>query len=211
MQSRLEVLEMVRVELGGVVFEGMLAVPPAATGLVILPAERVGRHSRIASRLEARGMGTLLIDLLSQGADDAVTLLAERLGGIADEFRALSETRGLGIGLSAAGTMAAAALLATARRPWLGAMVSQAGRADLVAEALSDVRVPTMLIVGGRDDELLRVAQEALDTLDCPKELAVVPGATHHFEEVGALDEVARVTSGWFASWLPGTPRRPSP
>ena len=153
-------------------------------------------------------LGTLLFDLLTeQEATDRVNvfdvgLLAERLLAAIRFVGELEHTRHLPIGLFGASTGAAAALVAAAREPKVGAVVSRGGRPDLAGRKLRAVRVPTLLIVGELDTDVLALNEQASALLDCEKRLAVVPGATHLFEEPGTLDEAARLAAEWFAKHL---------
>lgn len=207
----------VEIEAGTATLDGFLDVPPNACGLVIFAhgsgSSRFSpRNRKVAKRLQAAGLATLLVDLLTpqEEAVDSYTrhlrfdipLLAERLGAAADRCRNSPELDGLNVGFFGASTGAAAALIAAATRPWVGAVVSRGGRPDLAIDVLSQVKVPTLLIVGGRDTEVLEMNREACARLGGPKELTVVPGATHLFEEAGALDEVARLAARWFEHWL---------
>jgi putative phosphoribosyl transferase len=175
-----------------------------------------GRHSprnqAVARALGDRGLVTLLMDLLTpeEELDRAnvfdVELLGDRLLEATSELGRLSETAQLPVGYFGASTGAAAALVAAADRPDTAAVVSRGGRPDLAADRLGDVRAPTLLIVGGEDREVLQMNREALALLRCEKELAVIPGAGHLFEEPGALDEVARVAGDWFTRYMGGRP-----
>jgi putative phosphoribosyl transferase len=132
-----------------------------------------------------------------------VELLASRLGCAADWLHGHPETRKMLLGYFGASTGAAAALVADARHPGqVAAIVSRGGRPDLAADELPAVGAPTLLIVGGDDDEVLRLNEHALRRLRCTKELMVVPGATHLFPEPGALEEVARLARDWFVRFL---------
>jgi putative phosphoribosyl transferase len=203
---------------GEAALEGELAVPQGARAIVLF-AHGTGssRHSprnrRVAETLEEAGLGTLLIDLLSEEEDrlDQTTgtlrfdidLLAERLLSATDWVAADEDAAPLRRGYFGASTGAAAALVAAAERPETGAVVSRGGRPDLAGDALPRVRTPTLLIVGGADTHVLELNREALERLGGEKALEVVPGATHLFEEPGALDEVARLARDWFTERLP--------
>jgi putative phosphoribosyl transferase len=159
--------------------------------------------------MQAADLGTLLIDLLEEDeAQDRrkvfdIELLAERLGAAADWLGSDSETRGIRIGYFGASTGAAAALVAAARQPErIDAVVSRGGRPDLAWNSLLDVAAATLLIVGGLDDYVLELNREALARLTCPKELVVIPGATHLFSEPGALENVASLARQWFLRHL---------
>lgn len=158
-------------------------------------------------------MATLLLDLLTAGEEviDSrsgeyrfdIDLLAERLVAATTWVQRAPETAGLPIGYFGASTGGGAALVAAAERPEaVGAVVSRGGRPDLAGPALPRVRAPTLLIVGERDTPVLRMNMEALGQLRCEKRLEVVPGATHLFEEPGALEEVARLARDWFRRHL---------
>jgi pimeloyl-ACP methyl ester carboxylesterase len=163
----------------------------------------------VAADLREHGLGTLLFDLLTEEeAEDRekvfdIPLLAERLLLATRWLAERQETCDLSLGYFGASTGAAAALVAAARAEReIGAIVSRGGRPDLARSALPQVRAPTLLIVGSRDPTVLRLNEEALAELRCPKELAVVPGATHLFEEPGTLEEVMDLASRWFAAHL---------
>jgi pimeloyl-ACP methyl ester carboxylesterase len=158
-------------------------------------------------------MGTLLLDLLTEEEDpaDAVTaefrfnipLLADRLVGAIDWAQAHPQTSPLPAGLFGASTGAAAALIAAAKRPeFVKAVVSRGGRPDMAEELLEQVGAPTLLIVGGRDDVVIELNKQALARLKGRKELQIVPGATHLFEEPGALDQVSQLAKAWFERYL---------
>jgi len=194
--------------------EGMLTLPAGAAGLVLFAhgsgSSRLSpRNTYVARALQTAGLGTLLFDLLSDAeADDRrrvfdIPLLAERL--LAAAQWAEHRTRGerLPIGFFGASTGAAAALVAAARAPMpVGAVVSRGGRPDLAGESLPEVRAPTLLIVGGDDTDVLALNREALAELTCEKALEIVPGASHLFEEPGALDWVIDLARSWFTRHL---------
>jgi dienelactone hydrolase len=162
----------------------------------------------VASVLHESWIGTLLFDLLTeQEATDRVNvfdvaLLAERLLAAIQFVTSLEQTRHLPVGVFGASTGAAAALVAAARDPRVAAVVSRGGRPDLAGRKLAAVHAPTLLIVGGADTEVLALNERAYALLGCEKRLAVVPGATHLFEEPGTLDEAARLAAEWFAKHL---------
>ena len=192
--------------------EGTLALPAGARAVVAFAhgsgsSRRSPRNRRVAAALGSRGLGTLLFDLLTE--EEAVDrvfdipLLAERLLDATRWLAEQSETRALRIGYFGASTGAAAALVAAARAERdIGAVVSRGGRPDLAGSGLARVRAPTLLIVGGRDAGVLDLNRAALAALRCEKELAIVPGATHLFEEPGALDEVIELAGSWFTAHL---------
>jgi len=163
----------------------------------------------VAGVLQDAGFATVLADLLTADEEQTdlrtralrfdVVLLADRLADMVAWARAGPATGGLPVGLFGASTGAAAALLTAAARPDdVGAVVSRGGRPDLAGDALPRVRAPTLLIVGGRDEVVLDLNRRAYDRLTCKKQLEVVPGATHLFEEPGALDQVAALAADWF-------------
>jgi len=215
---------LVRIALGPVELEGNLGLPPEPAGVVLFAhGSGSSRHSprnRYVARVlrEAR-LATLLIDLLTAEEEIAeartrhlrfdIGLLAERLVGATRWLAGEPATADLPVGYFGASTGGGAALVAAAEVPdRVAAVVSRGGRPDLAGEALSRVRTPTLLLVGGRDTTVLSLNQEALAQLAAPeKQLAVVPKATHLFEEPGALEEVARLASDWFRRYL----RRPTP
>jgi dienelactone hydrolase len=167
----------------------------------------------VAAALRRGGLGTLLVDLLTRDEErvDARTghlrfdiqLLAVRLVACIDWLARGARTSDLRIGCFGASTGAAAALVAAAARPQsVGAVVSRGGRPDLAGPALGQVRAPTLLIVGSEDEEVLELNREALQRLPGEKALVVIPGATHLFEEPGALEQVAELARRWFVRWL---------
>ena len=213
-----EIENLVTVPAGMVSLEGDLTLPPGAHGVVLFAhGSGSSRHSprnrQVASVLNQAGLGTLLMDLLTVEEEriDAVTahlrfdinLLAGRLVNATDWLRQKAATREMTIGYFGASTGAAAALVAASVRPeFVRAIVSRGGRPDLAAEYLSEVEAPTLLIVGGDDEVVIGMNREALASLAAVKELRIVPGATHLFEEPGALEEVARLAAEWFSHYL---------
>jgi len=196
--------------------QGILAMPPAASGVVVFAhGSGSGRHSPrnqyVARVLQEGALVTLLIDLLEEDeAEDRekvfdIELLAERLQTAADWLRDETETRDLPLGYFGASTGAAAALVAAARHPTVvSAVVSRGGRPDLAADCLRNVAAPTLLIVGGRDDVVVELNRQAYGLLQCEKELSIVPGATHLFPEPEALEHVARLAQARFRGHLAG-------
>jgi putative phosphoribosyl transferase len=198
--------------------EGNLAVPSGARGVVLFAhgsgsSRHSPRNNFVAQVLRNAGLATLLMDLLSveeeridQATGDLrfdIDLLSRRLTGSVDWLREQPETAKLEIGCFGASTGAAAALQTAVRRPQsVRAVVSRGGRADMAGEALKQVRVPTLLIVGGRDEKVLELNRLALDTMSCKKRLEIVPGATHLFEQRGALERVADFAADWFLRHL---------
>jgi putative phosphoribosyl transferase len=215
----------IKVASGSIVLEGNLGIPDGARGIVLFAhGSGSGRHSPrnryVARMLRQANLATLLIDLLTaeEEAIDLQTrhlrfdigLLAGRLVGATDWLTQNPDTRNLRVGCFGASTGAGAALVAAAERPELvGALVSRGGRPDLAGQALPRVVAPTLLIVGGNDLPVIRLNREALEQLRTEKELKIVPGATHLFEEPGMLEEVARLAAGWFVGYLnPNTSTR---
>jgi pimeloyl-ACP methyl ester carboxylesterase len=211
----------VRIPSGKVVLHADLTVPLGARGLVVFAhGSGSSRHSRrnrwVASELQWGREATLLIDLLT--ADEAsrdqetgelrfdIQLLARRVVDAIDWVSREPTIRTLPIGIFGASTGAAAALFAAARRPALvKAVVSRGGRPDLAESILSLVDAPTLLIVGENDHDVLALNQRALSHLRCECLLEIVPGATHLFEEQGALEAVATLAREWFVQYLNGT------
>ena len=206
------------VAVGQALLHGDLRIPAAAGAIVVFAhgsgSSRLSPRNRfVADILFKDGLATLLIDLLTREEESLdlqtaelrfnIPLLAERLGGVTDWLDDEPLTKGLRVGYFGASTGAAAALIAAADRPQqVGAIVSRGGRPDLALPVLSRVRQPTLLIVGGADELVLDLNRRALTRLAGPKELVVIPGATHLFEEPGALEQVAALASGWFQRHL---------
>ncbi|WP_344609564.1 dienelactone hydrolase family protein [Streptomyces glaucus] len=205
--------QMVTVPVGGAEPAGDLVLPDSARAVVLFAhGSGSSRHSprnrRVAGELRAAGLGTLLMDLLTEAEErqDALTgelrfdipFLGRRLVAAVDWLRAQPGTRELPVVLFGASTGAGAALVAAAERPGpVLTVVSRGGRPDLAGDALDAVRAPVLLIVGGRDRRVLRLNEEAARRLRAPHTLHVVPGATHLFEEPGALEEVAATARQW--------------
>lgn len=194
---------------------GELQIPPEAIGLVLFvhgsgSSRRSPRNRFVADLLHSQGLATLLFDLLT-GAEAAdrrnvfdIALLARRVQQALAWLQPRLDVGDLPIGLFGASTGAAAALQAAADQPGrIGAVVSRGGRPDLAGDHLVRVQAPTLLIVGGDDPEVLGLNRQAMRRLRCLHRLEIVPGATHLFEEPGALDAVAEFAARWFASHLP--------
>jgi putative phosphoribosyl transferase len=196
--------------------------PPNARGIVLFAhgsgsSRRSPRNRQVAGVLQDAGFATLLMDLLSaqEERSEAATghlrfdipFLARRLMAATDWVRGSSGTGSLPIGYFGASTGAAAALVAAAERPDdVAAVVSRGGRPDLAGPSLPHVRAATLLIVGGRDEAVIGMNEEALKALRCTKRLQIVPRATHLFEEAGALEDVARLAREWFEAYPPSAP-----
>ncbi|HEX5437608.1 MAG TPA: dienelactone hydrolase family protein [Gemmatimonadaceae bacterium] len=209
----------VEVSSAGVVLRGILGVPANATGIVLFAhgsgSGRLSpRNNYVAHVLQEAGLGTLLIDLLTREEEIAdartghlrfdIDFLARRLLDAARWLVESSATASLAVGYFGASTGAAAALQAAAAgEPPIFAVVSRGGRPDLAMASLSAVKVPTLLIVGGEDVPVIALNRDAYKALGGEKELNIVPGATHLFEEPGALESVARLASEWFVRHLP--------
>ncbi len=208
----------VRLTVGGVFLHGNLLIPKHARGLVAFShgsgsSRHSPRNQYVAQILRDSGLATLLFDLLTleEEADDLVTgkqrfdisLLARRLVGATDWLQSNKATRRLALGYFGASTGAAAALMAAAERvDIVKAVVSRGGRPDLAIPVLSQVKAPTLLIVGGNDFPVIDMNRKALAKLGVAKQLVIVPGATHLFEEEGTLEKVAELASYWFVKYL---------
>ncbi len=196
---------------------GHLTIPEECAGLVVFAhGSGSSRHSPrnrfVAAVLNSAGLGTLLFDLLTpdeeldRAAVFDIELLADRLGEVTQWLEAQPEAKGLRIGYFGASTGAGAALWAAAQpHSSIAAVVSRGGRPDLAGSKLDQVRAPTLLIVGGDDEVVLELNRQAQRQLHCESQLAVVPGATHLFEEPGALEEVSRLAGDWLLSRLAPT------
>ena len=200
---------------GKVGLEGALALPAGCTGVVLFAhgsgsSRHSPRNNFVAQQLRAARLGTLLIDLLTAEEDADyerrfdIALLTLRLSDAVRFLLSNGPTAALPIGLFGASTGAAAALQVAAEMPQaIAAVVSRGGRPDLAGEAaLRKVRAPTLLIVGGHDHGVIELNQAAHAALGGVRELAIVPGATHLFEERGALEKVARLAAAWFSRHL---------
>jgi dienelactone hydrolase len=222
-----ETARLVRVTADEVNLDGDLTMPAGATGVVLFAhGSGSSRHSprnrRVAATLNRDGLATLLLDLLTpteEAIDERtghlrfdIGLLARRLVGATSWLREQPRARDLPIGYFGASTGAAAAHVAAAAAvDDVGAVVSRGGRPDLAGPALARVRAPTLLIVGGHDSPVIELNQAALIELRCTKDLQIVPGATHLFEEPGALEAVAALASAWFRRYLARCLRRIGP
>ena len=204
----------VAVDAGGVALPGLLTVPAAAAGVVLfahgsVSSRRSPRNAAVARALQGRGLATLLFDLLTphEEGDRAavfdIARLGDRLSGATAWLRRSGGLASrLPVGYFGASTGAGAALWAAAGDPSVAAVVSRGGRPDLAGARLGKVRAPTLLIVGGRDAVVLDLNREAQATLGATCRLDVVAGATHLFEEPGALEEVTRLAGDWFMRWM---------
>jgi len=214
----------ITIQLKGVTLEGELSLPATAPGLVLFAhGSGSSRHSPrnryVADVLQQAGLGTLLFDLLTEQEEEAeavtrhlrfdIPFLAKRLKEATLQALDQVTTRDIKAAYFGSSTGAAAALVAAAELgETIGAVVSRGGRPDLAGEALERVTAPTLLIVGGNDIPVISLNEEAFETLRGEKALRIVPGATHLFEEPGALEKVARMASEWFSNHLQPMARR---
>ena len=208
----------IRISVGGLQLDADLAIPKHAHGLVLFAhgsgSSRFSPRNRfVAEHLQGCGFATVLADLLTrheEAIDERtgqfrfdIDLLADRLVNGIDWLCVKPETAQLPIGVFGASTGAAAAIIGAARRPnHVLAVVSRGGRPDLAGEALTKLKAPTLLIVGGNDPQVLHLSRAAMARMRTNVALEIVPGATHLFEEPGALDKVARLAGGWFTQWI---------
>jgi putative phosphoribosyl transferase len=208
----------VQIPAGRAVLSGNLTVPENAMALVLFAhGSGSSRHSPrnqfVARTLNRAGLGTLLFDLLTpeEEALDVCTrehrfnigLLADRLVHASNWAKQQKQTHDLRVGYFGSSTGGAAALVAAAELPQaVGAVVSRGGRPDLAGDALPTVQAPTLLIVGGNDDIVIELNEMARDQMRCEVKLEIIPGATHLFEEPGALEEVAKLAGNWFVNHL---------
>jgi putative phosphoribosyl transferase len=220
--SRQEVIEReVQINTGRELLEGSLSLPKNPSGIALFAhGSGSSRHSPrnrfVAQVLQSEGIATLLFDLLTHEEDVAdrrtaalrfdLKLLTKRLVGATHWVMGYPSTEALKVGYFGASTGAAAALAAAAQlRETVAAIVSRGGRPDLAGASLGLVRAPTLLIVGGDDELVAQLNREAMAKMVCaPKELVVIPGATHLFEEPGALEEVSRIAAQWFSEHFLG-------
>ena len=205
----------------GLSLDGFLTVPEQAKGLVVFAhgsgSSRFSQRNRfVAEILNEAGIATLLFDLLTPEEEDIdqrtrefrfdIDLLTDRLIGVIDWMSRNAATAGFPIGLFGASTGAAAALgAAAARAGTVAAVVSRGGRPDLALRHLAKVKAPTLLIVGGADNVVIELNQQAAEQLLVEHRLEIVPGATHLFEEAGKLEQVAKLARNWFLHYLSGS------
>jgi len=208
--------QLVKISADGVDLEGELIVPTAAKGVVIFAhGSGSSRHSPrnkfVAEEFHKEGIGTLLFDLLTEKEDEVyetrfnINLLTDRLVTATRWLDKRTELTGLKIGYFGASTGAAAALEAAAIfGENIKAVVSRGGRPDLALDSLPKVKAPTLLIVGGEDNVVIELNEKAFQEIKSEKKLEIIPGATHLFEEPGALEKVAQLASDWFKKYLDG-------
>lgn len=208
----------IRIAVDRVILEGDLAIPPEAKGIVVFVhgsgSSRFSSRNRfVAQFLQRDGLATLLFDLLTKQEEEIdnytmklrfdIGLLAERLAGVTEWVTSQGETGNLSVGYFGASTGAAAALIAETRNPAaVHAIVSRGGRPDLAGQALGRVRAPTLLIVGGNDQQVILLNEQAMGQMNAPKKMVIIPGATHLFEEPGTLESAAKLASQWFRQYL---------
>jgi len=209
---------LVHVPVGRITLDGNLIVPRGATGVVVFAhgsgSSRFSSRNRyVAEVLREGNAGTLLIDLLTRDEEEVdmvtrhlrfdINMLAERLVACAEWLANQPETSDLHIGYFGASTGGGAALVAAAQIPErISAVVSRGGRPDLAGPPLPHVKAPTLLIVGGDDEPVIRMNREAYEQMRCERRMEIVPGATHLFEEPGTLEQVARLARDWFTKYL---------
>ncbi|MGB7201514.1 MAG: alpha/beta family hydrolase [Pyrinomonadaceae bacterium] len=215
MAEHLPISKSVLIPIDSVELEGDLQIPAAASGVVLFAhgsgsSRHSSRNQFVARVIREHGIGTLLFDLLTRDEEAVDTytrhlrfdidLLSKRLVAAAAWLADQTGSEHLSIGFFGASTGGAAALGAAARlKGNVGAVVSRGGRPDLAGASLSEVISPVLLIVGGNDDVVIELNQQAFAKLSCAKELKIVPGATHLFQEPGALETVAQLAAEWFA------------
>ena len=209
----------VGIPMDAAIHQGALAMPTAAKGLVLFAhgsgSGRLSpRNNYVADVLNKSGVATLLFDLLTEKEDRIyenrfdIDLLTQRLLLATQWTEQEPATQHLALGYFGASTGAAAALKAAAALgPDVRAVVSRGGRPDLALEDLPRVQAPTLLIVGGNDDQVIALNRKAYGALRCEKELKIIPGATHLFEEPGTLEQVATIAAHWFERHLAGKRR----
>lgn len=211
--------QQIKIPAGGITLEGNLVIPPETrTAVIFAHGSGSSRHSPrnrfVASVLQEAGIGTLLFDLLTREEDTVyenrfnIELLTDRLEAATRWFREQPQASGFTIGYFGASTGTASALRAAADLgPAIGAVVSRGGRPDMAEQALLKVKAPVLLIVGSSDPVVLDLNRRAYGMIEAEKHLAIVPHATHLFEEPGALEEVSRLAADWFKRHLLSTSR----
>lgn len=203
----------VAIPVKSITLKGELSVPFNATAIIVFShgsgsSRCSSRNQMVAAYLRERNFGTLLFDLLTNQEDEDydnrfnIDLLSSRLIGVTEWLNANPATKDLSVGYFGASTGAASALQAAANMGSVGAVVSRGGRPDLAMRFVERVEAPTLLIVGGLDSVVLELNQRVLQRLHCPKDLIIVEGATHLFEEPGKLDKVATLAAEWFEKYL---------
>jgi dienelactone hydrolase len=210
--------EVVRIPSGTVAISGNLSIPSKAKGIVVFAhgsgSSRFSpRNTKVAREINAVGVATLLVDLLTEEEETAdmfsgefrfnIDLLAQRLADATEWVAKNPATMDLRVGYFGASTGAAAALISAAKLPrYVKAVVSRGGRPDLAGNYLASVKAPTLLIIGGDDFEVIELNKEAKERMTAPAKIVIVPGATHLFEELGKLEQVAKLAIEWFSQYL---------
>lgn len=201
--------KVVTIKIGQVALEGRLVIPKEAQAMILFAhgsgsSRHSPRNNFVAEKLQSQGLATLLVDLLTEKEDQIyqtrfdIELLTHRLVAIVDWLKQNQATKNLSIGLFGSSTGAAAALEVAAQVPEdIYAVVSRGGRPDLASNSLPQVKCPVLLIVGGNDKPVIEMNQAALKALKSQKEMQIVPGATHLFEEPGTLEQVAELAAEW--------------
>lgn len=207
-----EIKKTLDINIDNVMIEGELTIPQDASGLILFAhgsgsSRFSSRNNFVAKVLQKYNLATFLVDLLTKEEDlnyekrFDIDLLSDRLASLSKWFKENQETKNLKIGYFGASTGAAAAIKA-AEKNNVKTIVSRGGRVDLAGKELSDIKIPTLLIVGEKDDFVVDVNKEALHKIKGVKELSVIPNATHLFEEPGALEDVAKQAADWFYKYL---------
>lgn len=216
--SEIKTKKLLNIKVGLVTLEGELTISQGASGLVIFvhgsgSSRFSPRNNYVAQVLQENNLATFLVDLLTKAEDldydyrFNIDLLTERLVEITKHLRKQEETKDLKTGYFGASTGAAAAIKAAIMEGNdISALVSRGGRVDLAENELSEIKSPTLLIVGEKDDFVLEVNKEALKKIKHTKKISIIPDATHLFEEPGALEEVAKEATQWFSTYLNPSP-----
>jgi putative phosphoribosyl transferase len=202
------------IPVGEIRLKGNLSIPKHCLGIIVFShgsgSSRLSKRNQyVAEYLQKKGFGTLLFDLLTPEEDlyylnrFEIDMLHERLVAATKWLQKHPSARDLGIAYFGASTGAASALMAAAKLPEVFAVVSRGGRPDLAMDAIADIKLPCLFIVGSLDSEVLSLNQKAFDKLSCEKHLEVVEGASHLFEEEGKLQQVAELASSWFKNHIP--------
>lgn len=210
---KLRLQEEVKIPVGEVTLQGELTIPEQTNAIIIFShgsgSSRFSRRNQqVAKYLQQQNLGTLLFDLLTEEEDQQyhnrfdIELLTKRLAGATEWLEEYPATKECRIGYFGASTGAASALRAAARMPNIGAIVSRGGRPDLAIPDLPKVKAPTLLIVGSLDYDVLQLNKAAMRKLDCEKQLELVEGASHLFEEEGKMEIVAELAGRWFEKHL---------
>lgn len=212
--SKVKFHKVISVPIDNVVLEGELVIPPNSDSLVIFShgsgsSRFSSRNNYVASVLQKKNISTFLFDLLTREEDEIysnrfdIDLLSQRLAGITKYVSKLPECEELKIGYFGASTGAASAIYASILLPeTISAIVSRGGRPDLAMDVAIDLQVPTLLIVGGFDTDVIQLNKKFYDRLNCEKAFNIVPGASHLFEEEGTLEQVAFLATSWFNKYL---------